>query len=780
MPSNGSRAISWGGLVGPVAALLVALTMSWTGMLAPLNQALQEIRFETTDRPASGDTVFVEIDAESLSTVGVWPWQRQIHATVLDRLMQLGAAEVVFDIDFSAASTPEGDLAFEQALERAGGYALLAAFQQVLADGTVVLNVPLERFTAHSDPVLVNVDGDGTQLLRSVPSGLPDAGIRSVAVALVPEVKPAGSTILIDYRIDLASIERVPVSELLYGDPDPGLFVNKQVIVGASAVELRDFFRVPRFGVIPGPLVQLAATETLKAGRPLADLGPAPAFLSAVMAAIASLVLARRRLPLARLAGVLLGGMILMEAAAWLALGQGNFTADTAAFHVFSLVLILASLLYEHASHWRRIFRQQARLAYLANHDAVTDALSRQGLVNQLGAHLASGGGSVFLVELIWFDNVIAALGHEVGDVVALQVARRLERHLGYRAARIANDVFAWTHPDRLSAEQQTSLCRSVSSLLGTPYAVNEHSVILDTRFGSSANGPNCPSAEMLRQAEVALTKARGDNLKAVVYAAEQSEHISKRRLQDIALRRALERAEFFLVYQPQIDLRTRELVGVEALVRWQSESLGLVSPADFIPLAEETGLILALGEWILSEACRQAVTWNWGGRLSVNVSSAQFRMSDMVTTVREALERSGFPAHRLELELTESLFVDNDAAILAALGDLRKMGIGIALDDFGTGYSSLSYLSRLPIDKIKIDQSFIRPLPDPHNEAIVESIVLMANRLGKSLVAEGVETREQSDYLAALGCQVGQGYLFGRPASLYALGLELPRTDAA
>ncbi len=779
MARVGSRAAKPARLALTAAALLGALALAWSGAAEPLDQALRDARFHATDRAPSGDTVLVEIDSRSMAAIGVWPWPRRVHAEVLDRLMRLGAAEVVFDVDFSAASDPDDDAAFEKALERAGGYALLAAFQQVTRDGTLVLNAPLSRFAAHSEPVLVNVDGDGTALLRSVPSALPEYRLRSVAVALVPHAAVPSASITIDYGIDLAAIDRISVSELLAGNADPLRFKGKQVVVGSSALELRDFFRVPRFGVIPGPLVQLAATETLKAGRALTDVGFIPAGLAAAI--VAALVgLGRWRLSLTSQTGLALVGMIAMEAGAWLALRMGGFSIDTAAFHICMALLLLGGLLHERTLHWREIQRQQQRLAFLATHDPVTGALSRQALLDQLEADLGSGSGSVVLVQLDRLDAAIAALGQEIGDGVASEVARRLEALLGSKPARIANDIFGWSYPDKLDPEQLMGVCTLASSCLNEPYSLHGHSVIIDTRLGASANGAETTASELLRQAEVALIKARADGLAAVIYAPEQSEVIQKRRLQDVALRSALERKEFFLLYQPQVDLATGELFGVEALVRWQNEELGLVSPGDFIPLAEQTGLIVGLGAWVLEEACREAAGWNWSGRLSVNISSVQFRLADVVATVRETLATSGFPANRLDLEITESLFVEDDPAILSALAALRAMGVGIALDDFGTGYSSLSYLSRLPIDKLKIDQSFVRPLPDQHNETIVETIVLMAKRLGKTIVAEGIETAQQRDYLTALGCEVGQGYLLGRPSRPEAIGLSIKQTAVA
>ena len=766
-------------IVLAATALLAAPALAWAGIAGPLDQALGEGRFRAADRAPSGETLFVEIDAESLAAIGVWPWPRRVHAQVLDRLMQLGAAEVVFDIDFSTTSNPVDDAAFENALERAGGYALLAAFQQVTRDGTMVLNRPLARFTAHSEPVLVNVDGDGTTPLRSVPSGSPEYGLRSLATALVPHTAVPGPTIAIDYGIDLAQIDRVSVAELLAGDLDAQRVENKQVVIGASAIELRDLFHVPRFGVIPGPLVQLAATETLKAGRPLTDLGMIPALIAAAGAA-AIFGFGRQSLSLTSLGVVALVATMGMEVAAWTALSQGGFSMDTAAFHFCLGLLLLGRLVHERALQWRQIRQQKIRLAHLAAHDGVTDALSKQALLDQIGMASGAGTSGVVLVQLDRLDATIAALGHDIGDTVVIEVARRLERLLGTKPARIANDVFGWRYAGELDTECLISLCDQIASRLNEPYKASGNSVIIDTRFGASASGSINTAAEILRQAEVALIEARAAGLQLVVYTPQQSARMQARRLQDVTLRRALERQEFFLLYQPQIDLSTGTSYGVEALVRWQSEELGLVAPNDFIPLAEQTGLIVGLGAWVLQQACREAVSWNWSGRLSVNVSPVQFRLTDIVATVREALVATGFPAERLTLEITESLFVINDPTIVFELETLRRMGVGIALDDFGTGYSSLSQLSRLPIDTLKIDRSFVRTLPDPQNEAIVETIVLMAKRLGKAIVAEGIETVQQRDYLASLGCDVGQGYLLGRPARPQAIGFTASPVAAA
>lgn len=769
-----------GGFLAAGAVAAALLLTQWLGLLAPVDQTLRAGRFQLTNQQPSGETLFVEIDATSLSQVGVWPWPRQVHADILDKLMALGAAEVVFDIDFSTQSTPSSDAALADALERAGGYAYLAAFQQIAADGTIFLNQPLPELAAHADAVLVNVDGDGTGLLNSVPAALPGHAMLSVAQALVPTAQDTGASITIDYGIDLNAIDRISAAELLFGTPDPARITNKQVIVGASAIELRDFFLVPRFGVVPGPLVQLAATETLRAGRQLSDLGTMPAALLAAVAGVGLVLLRKRTAGLVALTLAGLGCMVLVEALAWLVQWQTGWLADTALFHLAFVLFGIAALLLERAARWRQFLAQQARLAYLATHDPASGGRSRQALIDDLNGPLGSiQMATVFLVHLGRLDRAIASLGHDVGEAVAREVVSRIERQLGVKPARIGLDLFAWALFQPLDAEEQAALCRSTSVFLDAPYAVEGHEVILASRFGT-ATGAGVGGAELLRQADVALAVARSRDLKSAPFNEKQNAAFEQRRLQDVALRQALRKGEFYLLFQPQIDLATREMTGVEALVRWHNPGIGHVSPSDFIPLAEETGLIVDLGDWILEEACRQAVRWPWQGSVAVNVSSAQFQLGDVVGSVSKTLARTGFPANRLVIEITESLFVSDDSKVMNALVALRQMGVRIALDDFGTGYSSLSYLARLPIDKLKIDQAFVRPLPEPHYEALVETIILMAKRLGKVVVAEGVETEQQRDYLASLGCEIGQGYLFSRPAAPEALGLVQGAANAA
>lgn len=418
--------------------------------------------------------------------------------------------------------------------------------------------------------------------------------------------------------------------------------------------------------------------------------------------------------------------------------------------------------------------RQQQRLTYLARHDPVTGALTRQAFADAIDARLRAGEPlRVIITRLNRLRNVTVTLGHQVTDSLLRHVYKRLRGIAGVQAARLGTDVFGIVLPLEAHSEFD-GLIQNIAEILDETYELDGHAIILESVFGASSGFTGRTSAtDILRQAEIALSvhDERGRQ-KVTVFTPDLAARIESRQDLDSKLQQALQRNEFFLLFQPQVDLRTHAMTGVEALVRWRNADLGIVSPAKFIPFAEETGLIVALGDWVMKEACRQAARWHWKGRLSVNVSAVQFRLGDVVRTVLDATKSSGFLLTRLDIEITESLFAANDPSTLAALDQLRAMGVGIAIDDFGTGYSSLSYLARLPVDKIKIDQSFVKDVPAEESKAIIETILAMAARLRKTVIAEGIETEEQVDYLSGIGCEIGQGYFFGRPATATELGL--------
>jgi predicted signal transduction protein with EAL and GGDEF domain len=457
-----------------------------------------------------------------------------------------------------------------------------------------------------------------------------------------------------------------------------------------------------------------------------------------------------------------------VELAAWAALGQGALIVETLPFHAAAAALVLVALLEERARRWLEAREQQAQFAWLARHDAASGARSRHAFLADLDRQLAvEPAASLMLVHVGRLEAVNASLGHEVADAVAAEAVARLRSLFKILPARIGGDVFALNLPAGLDDTHRSLLPARLRVMLGQPFEVEGHQVVVSPTCGFSETSPETRvgAAELLRQAEVALATARQNRTGSALFTQAQAQRIADRRRLDLALRRALNESQFHLLFQPQIDLKSGAMVGVEALVRWQSPELGLVSPADFIPVAEESGVIVALGDWVMREACRQAAEWHWTGNISVNVSTIQFRLGNVVGTVKRALAESGLAPEWLDLEITESVFIDNDETVRSTLEELRALGVTIALDDFGTGYSSLGYLNKAVFHKLKIDGSFVREAADNRETvAIIQSIVQLAKSFRMTVTAEGVETADDFTRMRDLGCHQIQGYLFGRP----------------
>jgi diguanylate cyclase (GGDEF)-like protein len=427
----------------------------------------------------------------------------------------------------------------------------------------------------------------------------------------------------------------------------------------------------------------------------------------------------------------------------------------------------------------------EARVAHMAHHDALTGlpnrALFRQRLDEALGRAGRGGGGfAVLCLDLDRFKAVNDTLGHPAGDALLRAVAERLTGALreGDVAARLGGDEFAVLQaPSSGRTPDAAALARRLVEALGAPCDVSGHRVTTGASVGIALAPDHgaCPDA-LLKRADLALYRAKADGRAAWRFFEPSMEaRIVGRRLLELDLRDAVAAGEFELHYQPLVEFGSRRPKGFEALLRWRHPLRGLVGPAEFIPLAEELGLIGALGEWALRRACADAVAWPDGLTVAVNLSAAQLRGGQaIVGVVADALAASGLDAARLELEITEGVMLQDTEETLATLGRVKALGVSIAMDDFGTGYSSLSYLRRFPFDKVKIDRSFVLGLGVEGEDcgAIIRAVADLCGGLGMAATAEGVETEEQLARLAAEGLAEGQGYLFGRPVP----AAEVPR----
>jgi diguanylate cyclase (GGDEF)-like protein len=415
--------------------------------------------------------------------------------------------------------------------------------------------------------------------------------------------------------------------------------------------------------------------------------------------------------------------------------------------------------------------RAEERLSFLATHDPLTGSVSRTGLCNAINERFETERGraeglAVFAIDLARFKPVNDALGHAHGDMLLKQVVSRLRSTGALSVARMSGHAFAVAHPG-LSQSEAIQYCEIMQERLTAPYQLGPHRAIVGADVGISHSiVSGFDPDQLLSHADMALNVARTMAGKGyAAFSPEMDENLRARQELETEMQQAMERGEISLMFQPQASLDDGAMIGVEALMRWMHPELGAVSPDRFIPIAEETGKIVELGRWILEAACREVATWPGEMRLSVNISPIQFELVDVVHEVKEALAKSGLPAHRLDVEITEGIFVSNVRATIEALQKLRNMGVGIALDDFGTGYSSLGYLGRLPVDKIKIDQSFVKKLPgDQQAGVIIRAVMMLSEALDKIVIAEGIETADQAWMLKMMGCKVGQGYHFGRP----------------
>jgi predicted signal transduction protein with EAL and GGDEF domain len=360
-------------------------------------------------------------------------------------------------------------------------------------------------------------------------------------------------------------------------------------------------------------------------------------------------------------------------------------------------------------------------------------------------------------------------LGHRVGDLLLRDVANRLKSSLrpNDELARLGGDEFAIMIPSLHSGVEVEMLANRLVKAVDQPYEIDGCQIRSSISIGI-AIGPadGATPDDLLIAADLALYAVKASGRGSYkFYQNSMSKEFNERRQTEIDLRDAIDRAELKLHYQPIVDLRSNALTGFEALVRWEHPTKGVVPPTAFIPVAEDSGLILPLGEWVLAEACRRAAEWPENLRVAVNLSPVQFTDPNLLHKIERVLAESGLPPGRLELEITERIFMDSSEATLTTLRRLKHLGIRISMDDFGTGYSSLSYLRSFPFDKIKVDRVFVSDLGfDTEHIVIVQAVVSIANALGMIATAEGVETEEQRRVLAGLGCDEAQGYLFGGP----------------
>ena len=886
-----------------VALLLVILVA--TGITVTLRDALIDYRFSLTKRQATGQIALVEIDAHSITSFGVWPWPRSLHAQLIQQLEKAGVTDIAFDVDFSAASTASTDAALAEALKTAGGSVILAAFRQRLVarngEQTLQVNRPLPAFSGSAWLGLVNVVPERDGVIRRYVYGdmIDGTFTPSMGALLAGKHELSASPFLIDFGIDPQSVPRVSYSDVIGGDAASlAAIAGKKVIISGTAVELGDRFNTPNSRIIPGSMVQVLGAESLLQGRALSVSSLFVAALGAALVLLVMLAMWERSRAVTRVIclvglAVLIEGLAIVVQMAWpialdtslalvtiiafagaigfaeldlrtllssiaerrfqniaISLGDGvvclddqgritiwnpaaammfGYEADEVAGKNFDILLsdmagssatpAFANLL-EQARHtqgsapvileltglrksgdmfdlecslsawdatqgvqYGAVLRdisarkqQLLRIRYLAEYDTLTHLPNRNSLISRVDVAVRArdpkqASGALMLAGIKNFDHINNLCGHSLGDQLLVAVAGRLTRHLGTRGyvARLGNDEFALF----LADADEHVLRECGQALLDGIHA--EEIEIAGQKFrivmaiGTALVSEATSAEELLGNAHFALSIARSSGTVAPVpYISRMREAIEWRSALERELRLAVTKGEFELFYQPQVELESGKVIGAEALIRWRHPVRGYVSPGEFLPVVNTTTLSEIVASWVLRTACQQAATWQNAGypvRIGINMAQSQFTSGDLVADVADMLTQTGLTPDLLELEVTEDIILDRVEHTQRMLASLRELGVHTAYDDFGTGYGSLIYLKTFPLDKIKIDQSFVRGIRLAGDDAaIVTSTVMLAKALGLSVIAEGVEDQLTADLLLAIGCRQAQGYFFGKP----------------
>ena len=587
-------------------------------------------------------------------------------------------------------------------------------------------------------------------------------------------IDSAGYQILINYRSSEKVAREISLNQVLQGDFDPTWVKDKIVLIGTVAPSAKDLFYTP-YSVkqtgdprMPGVLIHTQMASQIIGA--VLDEQPLFWFWNQWVEALwiwswsllGAWVTLRLKHPLYLLLTqvICLVGLGSVCFVLFLQMGWIPILPPALAFATTSIII----LILHHAFH-----------------DALTGLPNRALFIKQLQWALVQAGEVdcppvVMFLGLDRFKVINESMGHKAGDQILMMTVKRLQECLRVtdQVARVGGDQFAIMLKEMRKVPDAMGIAERVEQMLKRSFRVNDQEVFTTVSVGIAFKqiGTKQRSEDLLQDAQTAMYRAKalgGERIE--VFAMDMRAQVVSRFQLEADLRQAIERKEFELYYQPIVSLTTGKIAGFEALVRWHSPERGFVSPGKFIPVTEETGLIIPLGKWITQQACRQMQSWqeefspNSPLMMSVNLSPKQFAQQDLITQIKEILQETGLNSLSLKLEITESMVMHDVESAIALLSSLKDVGIRLSMDDFGTGYSSLSYLHRFPLDTLKVDQSFVRHMEyNPEEDTIVRTIVMLGHNLGMDVIAEGIETAEQLAKLRSLGCEYGQGYFFSKP----------------
>jgi len=716
----------------------------------PAEDLLRVARNSLHVHKASGDIVFVAIDDRSLREVGRWPWPRRQHAHLITKLSEAGAKRTFVDIIINGRSEAADDKLLLKAVERAGNVTLAVSTRSGLAaEGSDPDLLPPAILTKHSELGLINVEYNYQNAVWWLDYSRTVKGRRiySFASMLANADPNTRGSFIPDYSIDPSSVPVVAAADVLSGNFDPRQIKGKDIVIGTASEGIGDQYFVPGRKRMGGAYVHIIGAETLKDGKPV-YYGWPPALLLALLACWVAI---NRKS--AGQASLILGTSIA-------ALSFGPAVLEMNQIYVNVMPAIFATIVVATALGWRR-WRQRG----------LVNTVSGLPNLSALRANKAGREQALIAARVLNYAEIAAALPPEQERQLVEQIVSRLRVGAPERTLYEGDGgIFAWFEDTRVPFANHIE---ALYTLFRNPARVDGMSIDLTISFGVEI-GSGRSLTNRLASALLAAEEAAHDGLKWKYYDPETLEDVSWKLSMLSQLDDAVDKGEVWVAYQPKLDLRTRRIVGAEALARWTHPEKGPIAASEFVAAAEQHDRIGKLTDFVLEQAIASAANVNRkqpGFGIAVNLSARLLSDKGLVLRLGAMLARHKLPAELLTLELTETAELESSGPALDMLSSLRDLGVTIAIDDYGTGLSTLEYLKKIPAGEIKIDQSFVKSMLDNRSDLVmVQSTITLAHSLGRKVVAEGVEHQTVLDALMDMGCDVAQGYVIGRPMSIDSL----------
>lgn len=749
-----------------LVACLVGIATGAVGAGTPIERMLAGWSAALRQRPASGQLHIVEIDARSIAAIDRWPWSRAEHARVIDRLRAAGVDTIAFDVDFSSRAGGAGDAALAAALKRADGHVVLPTMRQAAGSNgeAEIDSLPAPELRDHAALASVSVLPDDDGNVRQAPIGTVTAGTPrpSLSAMLAHRNGTAGENFPIDYAIDPGTIPRHSFIDIRDGRFDPAVLKGRDVLIGATAVELGDRYAVPNYGVIPGVAIQALAAETLAGGVPRQVGWPALLLLATLAGWLTLKPRRGRSFAMAATAAPVL----LFALAVTLQATFGVVLQLVPALVLLGTVAAIATALrLERAWRTRRL------------HDDATGLPNRAALI---GGLRRQNDVVVVVVRLTDFEKLAAGLSRQATATLLLRVGDRL-RLIGpdIDLHRISDGMLAWR--TTVDVDGIAERYDQLRVLMLSPVEVDGRRIDVSVTVGVT-EGQGGDADRVVAQAALAAEQAHADGSGWHLHTSAEGEAVARDLSLLAELNEAVQTGGLHVAYQPKLAIASRRIASVEALIRWNHPTRGFLRPDLFIPLAERNDRIAGLTLFVVRQTIDDLQRWAAAGHAitgAVNLSAKLLSSPSFNADLLAILEQTGINPDRLVFEVTESAAMTDPDAARAALERFRDMGIAISMDDYGTGQSTLSYLRQLPLNELKIDRSFVQHAHQNRGDAIlVRSTVDLAHELGLKVVAEGVEDEACLEFLASVGCDLAQGYLISKPVGAEEIIALLARED--